>query len=83
MLLDVTLTTTASLTMRSGETGNDAIGEFFETPLLHQLVPIIIMTFILLLLLVACIYDCKVNRDCFDIVQSKYYLCTPPILWFV
>lgn len=40
------------------------VEELFEIPITHHLLPICLMALILLTLLLACLYDCKVNRDC-------------------
>lgn len=40
-----------------------AVGELLALPLNHHLLPILLMAFILLTLLLACLYDCKVNRE--------------------
>ncbi|KHN80837.1 hypothetical protein Tcan_03816 [Toxocara canis] len=55
----------------------------FEIPIAHHLVPVVIMGFILLLLLLACLYDCKINRDCFrkrsDSIESN--TAKPPSIY--
>ncbi|EFO26370.1 hypothetical protein LOAG_02120, partial [Loa loa] len=62
MLLDemkkTTITTTPAVTQKS------MIEELFEIPMTHHLLPICLMALVLLALLLACLYDCKVNRDC-------------------
>ncbi|CAG9533802.1 unnamed protein product [Cercopithifilaria johnstoni] len=40
------------------------VEELFEIPITHHLLPICLMALVLLTLLLACLYDCKVNRDC-------------------
>uniref|UniRef100_A0A0R3RJ23 Uncharacterized protein n=1 Tax=Elaeophora elaphi TaxID=1147741 RepID=A0A0R3RJ23_9BILA len=40
------------------------VEELFEIPITHHLLPICLMALVLLTLLLACLYDCKVHRDC-------------------
>lgn len=51
-------TTTPAVAQKS------TIEELFEIPITHHLLPICLMILVLLTLLLACLYDCKVNRDC-------------------
>uniref|UniRef100_A0A8R1XTY1 Uncharacterized protein n=2 Tax=Onchocerca TaxID=6281 RepID=A0A8R1XTY1_ONCVO len=42
----------------------NSTGEFFGISQPHHLLPICLMAFVLLTLFLACLHDCKVNRDC-------------------
>ncbi|KAM3729156.1 Molybdopterin molybdenumtransferase [Dirofilaria immitis] len=53
-----------SLDDESPVTEKSMTEELFKIPITHHLLPICLMAFILLTLLLACLYDCKINRDC-------------------
>ncbi|VDM99042.1 unnamed protein product [Thelazia callipaeda] len=54
-----------SFTTNSVVAQENSINELFKIPLTHHLLPILLMIVVLLTLLLACFYDCKVNRDCY------------------
>lgn len=58
------VTNTTIFTVTSTEVQKSTIEELFEIPITHHLLPICLMVLVLLTLLLACLYDCKVNRDC-------------------
>ncbi|VDM22655.1 unnamed protein product [Wuchereria bancrofti] len=66
MSLDNVKKKTTMFTITSATTQKSTTEELFEIPItsLDNLLPICLMALILLTLLLACLYDCKVNRDC-------------------
>ncbi|KAL3989863.1 hypothetical protein ACH3XW_29335 [Acanthocheilonema viteae] len=55
---------TTTFTITPAVDQKNTVEELFEIPITHHLLPICLMALILLTLLLACLYDCKVNRDC-------------------
>ncbi|KAK6111955.1 hypothetical protein QQG55_45730 [Brugia pahangi] len=64
MSMDNVKKKTTMFTITSATTQKSTTEELFEIPITHHLLPICLMALILLTLLLACLYDCKINRDC-------------------